>query len=113
METLVKKVVIVEGYGEEKATKKEQQEFLNKLKDILLRFGLPTDSIVSERTTGGPITIDVPGYLEPNEITRAFLSLATVLSQEASREEGEEIHVSFGLRLPGCSEPLTILGTGV
>lgn len=107
------KVIIVNGYGNEKETEVQQEKFLNYFKSLLLHHGLSISSIVSERTTGGEITLDIPDDVDPDEITRSFLSLATTLSQEASLKEGEEIHVSFDLVFPALgSVPITVLGTG-
>ena len=100
------KVRVISGYGKESASIEEQEKFLSDLKGTLEERGLPIDSIVSERATGGPITLDVPDYVEYGEVTKAFLSLATGLARQC----GEQ--VSFDLVMPGCSEPFTVLGTG-
>ena len=108
------KVLIMGGYGEEKTTDVGQEEFLNHIREFLIRVGLPVDSIVSERITGGPITLEVPN-VDPDEILRAFLALATFLAGQASEEERENIDVSFDLRLSmsdGDYLPLTVLGSG-
>lgn len=106
-------VKIVKGYGAEKETAEQQAQFLDWFKRLLASVGLPVSSIASERKTGGEITLEVSDHLEFNKITRAFLNLATTLSQKYSREEGEQIDVSFDLVMPGCSEPIEIMGTGL
>lgn len=85
----------------------EQEKFLSDFKNILEDRGLPIDSIVSERATGGSMILDVPDYVEHGEIAKAFLSFATDLARQESRTQ-----VSFDLILPGCSESITVLETG-
>lgn len=106
------KVKVTNGYGAEKGTTEQQKAFLEWFRGTLYEYGLPVESISSERLTGGPITLEVSDHLEVSEITRTFLAFATDLSQQATGEEGRETHVSFDLILPGCPEPVTILGTG-
>lgn len=101
----VVEVKIVSGYGKEVADRKEQDRFLADFKSTLKDFGLPVNSIVSERPTGGPITLMVPDHVEYSNITKAFLSFATALARQ------EQAEVKFDLILPGCSSPITILGT--
>ena len=100
-------VVITEGYGVEKETKEQQKSFLNYFKKLLNAYGLTIDCIVSERTTGGPITITIPDSIDPDFVTRVFLSLATDLA----KEEQEYEYVSFGLRFPFCSESFLVTGS--
>ncbi len=102
----VVEVKIVSGYGKEVADGKEQERFLADFKSTLRGFGLQVASIVSERPTGGPITLMVPDHIEYSDITKAFLSFATALAQQELVPE-----VKFDLILPGCLSSITILGT--
>ncbi|MFH0912600.1 MAG: hypothetical protein V1807_03010 [Patescibacteria group bacterium] len=106
------KVLITGGYGDDETTEAEQKKFLNDFKNLLRQHGLPVDSIVSERTTGGPIILTISDDVDPDEIPRAFLSLATALAQQVSGKISQNADVSFVLRLPGCSEPITVTGCG-
>jgi len=101
------KVRVISGYGKESVSAEEQEKFLRDFKNVLEDRGLPIDSMVSERATGGPVILDVPDYVEHGEITKAFVSFATDLARQEKRTQ-----VSFDLILPGCSEPITVLGTG-
>ncbi len=104
------KVIIVNGYGEEKETAGQQNTFLNQFKDLLLSTGLVVESIGSEREAGGPITIEVSTD-NPDDVTKAFLTLATWISQDHFSKTGENIYVDFDLMFPFCSEPITIQGS--
>jgi len=108
----MQQVVVTAGYGLEKETEAEQTKFLNFFKKLLLNAGLPIHSIASERKTGGCVILEVPDHLELEEVTRAFLALATIMARVETRKAGEEIHVSFDIRLPGFTESITIYGTG-
>lgn len=102
--------IIAKGYGGEKETAEQQNIFLNWFKNLLLSTGLAVKSISSERETGGPITIEVPTD-DPNDITKAFLILATHISKDHFSKTGEKIYVDFDLLFSFCSEPITVQGS--
>jgi hypothetical protein len=90
------KVEILAGYGPDKETPDEQQEFLDWLKDLFKDCGLTIKSIASEEPTGGPITMEVDSD-DPGEVTRVFLELATQQSQQ------QDCQMAFELEIDGVS----------
>ena len=101
------KVMVVTGYGQEKETKAQQKKFLNYFKELLNAYGLQINCIVSERATGGPITITTPDDTDPDFITRVFLSLATDLA----KNDNENEYCTFDLVFPFCPEPISVTGS--
>jgi hypothetical protein len=68
---------IISGYGKE-TTEKEHKNFLEEFKKTLIQFGIPVNSITSERLTGGPITLKILEDFDVDEILRSLISFATV-----------------------------------
>lgn len=96
-------LIVLRGFRDSQ-TVAEHEQFLREFQSTLQTFGLPVHRILSERTTGGAIHVELPEWVELHETTRSLASFAEVLARQTGQD------VSFPLEIPSIGFNVLVAG---